>query len=129
MLKVLEWLVSHHDSFKLTPRLRYIYFANVVDSTMVGEALSLAIESGLVATDRPILGITEVSAEELKVSARSTPILAAQGVNVGRALAEAAKEVGGNGGGHDVSAAARIPRERMDEFIVKIDQTLSGGSE
>ncbi|TES84025.1 MAG: single-stranded DNA endonuclease, partial [Hadesarchaea archaeon] len=49
-------------------------------------------------------------------------------VDLGRALAEAAKAVGGNGGGHDVSAAARIPRERMDEFIVKIDQMLSGGS-
>lgn len=128
MLRTLEWLVSHLDSFKLTPRLRYIYFGNVVDSAMVGEALSLAIESGLVATDLPILGITDVSAEEIKVSARSTPRLAMQGVDLGRALAEAAKAVGGNGGGHDVSAAARILRERMDEFIVKIDQTLSGGS-
>ncbi len=129
MLKVLEWLVSHFDSFKLTPRLRYMYFGSEVDSTMGGEALALAIESGLVTTDRPILGITEVSAEELKISARSTPRLAMQGVDVGRTLAEAAKAVGGNGGGHDVSAAARIPRERMDEFIVKVDQTLSGGSE
>ncbi len=129
MLKVLEWFVSHLDSFKLTPRLKYINFGSKVGSSMVGEALALAIESGLVAADRPILGITDVSAKELKVSARSTSRLAMQGVDVGRALAEAAKAVGGNGGGHDVSAAARIPRERMDEFIAKVDQMLSGGSE
>ena len=129
MLKVMEWLGSHLDSFKLTPRLRHIYFGNVVDSTMVGEALALAMESGLVATDRPILGITDVSAEEFKVSARSTHGLAMQGIDVGRVLAKAAKAVGGYGGGHDVSAAARIPRERMGEFIAKVDQTLLGGSE
>jgi len=129
MLKVLEWLVSHLDSFKLTPRFRHIYFGSLAGPTMVGEALSLVMESGLVATDRPILGISDISAEEIKVSARSTPILATQGIDVGRTLAEAAKAVGGNGGGHDVSAAARIPRERMDEFLAKIDQTLSGSGE
>jgi single-stranded-DNA-specific exonuclease len=48
-----------------------------------------------------------------------------EGVNVGRALAKVAESVGGSGGGHDVSAAAWIPRERADEFIAKLDQALS----
>ncbi len=129
MLKALGWLVSNLDIFKLTPRLRHIYFGDAVDSTLVGEALSLAMESGLIAMDRPIVGLADIGAEELKVSARSTPGLAMQGVDVGRALARAAGAVGGDGGGHDVAAAARIPRERMEEFIVKLDQTLSGGGE
>jgi RecJ-like exonuclease len=107
--------------------LRQIYFGDAVDSTLVSEVLSLAMESGLIATDRPIVGIADVGADELKVSVRSTPGLAMQGIDVGRALARAAEAVGGDGGGHDVAAAARIPRERMDEFIIKLDQTLSGG--
>lgn len=127
MLKALGWLVSHLDAFKLTPRLRHIYFGSAVDSAVVGEVISLAIESGLVAADRPIVGIADTGAEELKVSARSTPGLAMQGINVGRALASAAEAVGGGGGGHDVSAAARIPRERMNEFLAKLEQVLSGG--
>ncbi len=129
MLEALGWLVSHLETFKLTPRLRHIYFGDAVDSTMVGEALSLAMESGLITTDRPIVGLADTSAEELKVSARSTPGLAMQGVNVGRALASAARAVGGEGGGHDVAAAARIPRERMNEFLAKLDQVLLGDSE
>ncbi len=126
MLEALGWLVSHLDTFKLTPRLRHIYFGDAVDSTMVGEALSLAIESGLITTERPIVGLADTGTEELKVSARSTPGLAMQGINVGRALASAARAVGGEGGGHDVAAAARIPRERMNEFLAKLDQVLSG---
>ncbi|TET03013.1 MAG: DHH family phosphoesterase [Hadesarchaea archaeon] len=127
MLEALGWLVSHLDTFKLTPSLRYIYFGSAVNSAMVGEVLSLAMESGLVTTDRPIVGIADAGAEELKISARSTPGLAMLGINVGRALARAAGIVGGKGGGHDVAAAARIPRERMNEFLAKLDQVLSGG--
>jgi RecJ-like exonuclease len=128
MLKVLDWLVSHLHTFKFTPRFRHIYFSDVVDSMMVGEALSLAMESGLIATDRPIIGLTDTSAEKLRISARSTPGLAMRGINVGRALARAAEAVGGRGGGHDVSAAARIPRKRVNEFLAKLDQALSGGN-
>lgn len=127
MLEALGWLVSHLDTFKLTPRLRYIYFGDAVDSAMVGEVLSLSMESGLVTTDRPIIGIADAGAERLKISARSTSGLAMQGIDVGRALAKAAGVVEGYGGGHDVSAAARIPRERMNEFLTKLDQVLSGG--
>lgn len=124
MLEALEWLISHLDTFKPTPRLKYTYFGNAVDPAMVGEALSLAIESGLITTDRPIVGIADASADKLKISARSTPDLAMQGIDVGRALARAAEAVGGDGGGHDVSAAARIPRERMNEFLAKLEQLL-----
>jgi len=46
-------------------------------------------------------------------------------LNVGSVISKVAAEVGGSGGGHDVAAAARISRERMDEFIAKLDQALS----
>lgn len=124
MLEALGWLNSHLDTFKLTPRLRYIYFGDAVNSAMVGEALSLAMESGLLTTDHPIVGIADAGADKLKISARSTHDLAMQGIDVGRALAGAAGAVGGDGGGHDVSAAARIPRERMNEFLAKLEQLL-----
>jgi RecJ-like exonuclease len=129
MLGALGWLVSHSDSFKLTPKLRYIYSGSAVNPAMVGEALSRAMESGLIAIDRPILWLTDIGMEEIKVTARSAPRLAMQGVDVGRALERAANAVGGWGGGHDVAASARVPRGRMDEFIAKLDQTLSRGVE
>ena len=125
MVEALSWLTGHADAFKVTPQMRYIYAGDAIDPTMVGEALSLSIESGMVVADRPIVGIDDINANRLKVSARATPSLAIRGVNVGRALARVAEAVGGSGGGHDVSAAARVPRERMDEFVVKLGQAFA----
>lgn len=127
MVGVLRWLATNIDAFRVTPQMRCIYAGNAIGPTMIGEALSLAMESGIIATDRPVVGLVDAGAEELKVSARATPGLAMGGVNVGLALARAAEAVGGEGGGHDVSAAARIPRGRTDEFLAMLDQTLAGG--
>ena len=125
MVGALSWLESHPDAFKVTQRMRYVYAGDAIGPTMIGETLSLAIESGMMTPDRPMFGLADINADKLKVSARATPSLAIQGVNVGRTLSKAAEAVGGSGGGHDVSAAARIPRERMDEFLIKLEQALA----
>jgi len=39
-------------------------------------------------------------------------------------MSEAAKAVGGEGGGHDVSGAAYVPRDRVDDFIRVLEQNL-----
>jgi len=125
MVEALSWLATHADAFKVTPQMRYVYAGDSIGPTMIGEAVSLAIESGLVVADLPIVGIANINENRLKVSARGTPRLAIRGINVGRTLAKVAEAVGGSGGGHDVSAAARVPRERMDEFVVKLDQAFA----
>lgn len=126
MLKVMDWLVKNITSFRLAPTFRHIYCGGAVAPRMAGEALSLAIESGLISTDRPVVGISDDKDNTVKVSARSTLALAARGVDVGRALARAATKVGGCGSGHDVAAAARIPRDRMEEFIKELTHAFSG---
>ena len=126
MLRAMGWLVTRLASFKQTSTFRYIYCGDAVSSEILGETLSLIIESGLVSTEQPLLGIADMEGELVRVSARGAQKLAAEGMNLGRALSKAASEVGGWGGGHDVSAAARIPRERVDEFIKKLDKIISG---
>lgn len=126
MLKAMAWLVTRLASFKLTSTFRYIDFGDTIDSSLLGETLSLAIESGLVHVDQPVIGLADTTDGIVKVSSRSTYNLAVKGFNLGQALSRAAAEVGGYGGGHDVSAAARIPREHVNEFISKLDQKLSG---
>jgi len=125
MVRTLSRLDAQMEAFKVTPRMRYIYTADEIESTMVGEAISLAMESGLIPTDKPVVGIADGEGGDIKISVRATPGLAMQGLNIGGVLSKVAAEVGGSGGGHDVAAAARIPRERMDEFIAKLDQALT----
>jgi len=126
MLRAMGWLVSKLASFKLTSTFRYIYAGDAIDSAILGETLSLAIESALIPTEQPVIGMADTSDGHVKVSARSTPKMTMQGVNLGRAMSSAAAAVDGYGGGHDVSAAARVPRTRLDEFVIKLDNAMSG---
>ncbi|MBC7218600.1 MAG: DHH family phosphoesterase [Hadesarchaea archaeon] len=126
MLKSMEWLVSKLASFKSASHFRYIYTGNAVDSAILGELLSLAIESALISMEQPVLGIADTVDGYLKVSARATLSLVATGVNLGQAISRAATAVGGYGGGHDVSAAARIPRCRLEDFVTELDRIMSG---
>ncbi|MDI6884135.1 MAG: DHH family phosphoesterase [Hadesarchaea archaeon] len=125
MLKTLSWFVKKLTLLKNFGNFRYIYCGNEVNSSLLGEAISLLIESGIVDMDRPLLGITDTTSGMVKISARGTPKLAMEGTNIGRALEAAAAQVGGFGGGHNVAAAARIPKERMDVFLTKLNRVLS----
>ena len=126
MLDEVRWLVHNLDLFEVTPSARYIRAGREVRAAEMGEVLSLAIESGLVEADRPLVGVADIDEREAKASGRITFGLAERGINVGLAMAEAARAVGGEGGGHDVSGAAYLPRERVEEFILLVDRSFAG---
>jgi RecJ-like exonuclease len=124
MLRTLFWFVKNLTLLKDLGNFKYIYCGDEINPSLLGEAVSLLIESGIVDMDKPLLGIVDTSLNMVKVSARGTPKLAMEGMNVGRALEAAVDQVGGFGGGHDVAAAARLPKERMDEFLAKLNHIL-----
>ncbi|MGC8817554.1 MAG: DHH family phosphoesterase [Candidatus Hadarchaeum sp.] len=126
MLRAMEWLVDKLASFKLASNFRYIYAGNDIDSAILGEMISLAIESALIPVEQPVVGMADTVDGFVKVSARATPALVAAGVNLGQAISRAAAAVGGYGGGHDVSAAARIPRNRLEDFVAELDRAMTG---
>jgi RecJ-like exonuclease len=37
---------------------------------------------------------------------------------------ECSSALGGEGGGHDIAAGARIPKDKKQEFLALIDETL-----
>jgi RecJ-like exonuclease len=129
MLRTLFWLVKNLAILKDLGNFRYIYCKDEVNPSLLGEAVSLLIESGIVDMDKPLLGIADTTSDMVKISARGTPKLAMEGTNIGRALEAAVDQVGGFGGGHDVAAAARVPKERMDEFLAKLNHILAGERE
>jgi RecJ-like exonuclease len=60
----------------------------------------------------------------LKASGRATAALVRQGVNLGAAMREAAAAVGGEGGGHNIAAGARMPPERKKAFIEAVNDVI-----
>jgi RecJ-like exonuclease len=73
--------------------------------------------------DAPVLSLFE-DGPTLSVSARATDRLVAAGVDMAHAMAVAAGEVGGRGGGHPVAAGATVPADGRETFVSRVDATV-----
>ncbi len=71
----------------------------------------------------PIIAFAD-SDSGVKVSSRGNQDLIRKGLNLGAAISEAAKIVGGTGGGHDIAAGALIPNESKNEFLKILDMKI-----
>jgi single-stranded DNA-specific DHH superfamily exonuclease len=74
--------------------------------------------------DMPFVAVNQVD-ELVKVSARGTRALVENGLDLSFALREAAKSVGGEGGGHNVASGASIPPGTAEQFIAKVDEIVA----
>lgn len=103
----------------------------------VQESGVTGILAGIVAeylrTEKPIIVVNkkerleEGKPAETRISARCHARLMARapgGLDLARAMEEAAKEVGGFGGGHPVAAGASIPDGAEERFIAALDRIL-----
>jgi len=104
-----------------TSRMEYLqYFdsGNKIRETIVGIVAGMC--ASFMKRDVPIIAFAD-SDGGVKVSSRGNYELIKKGLNLGNAIAEAAKAVGGTGGGHDIAAGAFIPKEAKDEFLKILD--------
>lgn len=124
IIEAMNWLISSEERVKTTSGMRYVDVGGRLQSNMIGEVLSIAIESGVIDVDKPVLGLADRGEDRIKVSARASSECVEAGIHIGEILKEVSGELGGSGGGHDVAAAARLPRERKEEFLRKVDDLL-----
>lgn len=61
---------------------------------------------------------------DIHISARATKFLIDQGLDLGLSISNAAKKVGGFGGGHKIAAGATIPKGKEHEFLKFFDENL-----
>ncbi|MFZ2411620.1 MAG: DHH family phosphoesterase [Candidatus Methanoperedens sp.] len=102
--------------------LQYFDAGNKIRETIVG------IVAGMSASftnnrSLPIIAFAD-SQGGVKVSSRGNQELIRKGLNLGEAISEAARAVGGAGGGHDIAAGAFIPVESKNEFLKILDQKI-----
>ena len=73
--------------------------------------------------DKPTLTIA-VHHQSVRVSSRASFRILEKGVDLSVALREAAKSVGGTGGGHAVASGATIPLGKEQEFLARVDSIV-----
>lgn len=98
-----------------------IWYINTIDAMSTGNLASTVVR--YIHPELPFICINE-SEGILKVSARGTRELVSKGLDLSFALREAAKAVGGNGGGHNVASGASVPLGHEEEFLRIADQII-----
>jgi len=118
--KVLGYLVSL-ESKGLFPK-KHIQFFYCDDASLAGVVAGTGMLFFFDQT-RPTLGLSVLDGVT-KVSARGTRALIAAGVDLAAALREAASEVSGNGGGHNIASGATVPKGKEDRFLTRVDEIV-----
>jgi len=110
--------LTHAESFY------YFDAAGAIKESIVGVVAGMAYGARIIPPDKPVLAFAADRDDEewLKVSARGNWALIRNGIHLGDAMNECSRAVGGEGGGHDIAAGARLPKERKQEFIKLVDE-------
>jgi len=111
----LEWVREH--GVKTRPHVQFFDAGDAIRETIVGIVAGMAFGTPGVDRDRPIVAFAEKSDTEVKVSARGTASLVRRGLDLADAVGTASRDVGGDGGGHDIAAGATIPAGSQDAFV------------
>jgi RecJ-like exonuclease len=115
----LEWVKT--NGIKEMPHIYWFDASGVIRETLVGVIAGMVYGAMQVKMGKPIIAFGLTDEGELKISGRGNYDLVRAGLKLGDALLEATKPLGGEGGGHDVAAGAKIPNDKREEFLKSMD--------
>lgn len=106
--------------------LHYFYAKDIIDENIIGVVAGMAYGARIIRPNKPILAFADDRDDKtkVKISARANWDLVRKGIHLGSAMRENSRIFGGEGGGHDIAAGARIPREKIDEFLKNVNETF-----
>lgn len=95
-----------------------------IDESIVGVIAGM-LYGGTIEENKPIIALAENEDGTIKISGRATSSLLKQGINLGLAFKELSKEIEGmEGGGHAIAAGLKLPKEKKEEFLLKLEKKL-----
>lgn len=97
-----------------------------VKESIIGVVAGMAYGARIIQPDKPVIAFALDSEDDsmLKVSSRANWGLVKRGLHLGDVMSAVGRSVGGEGGGHDVAAGARIPAEAKEKFLKKADEMI-----
>ncbi|PXF53334.1 MAG: hypothetical protein C4B56_02625 [Candidatus Methanophagaceae archaeon] len=115
---------AKEGGMKELPNVYYLY---VQEKGITGVLAGIIAE--YINTSKPVIVLNRKNGAnehgDTKISARcSKKLLREKGIDLSKALEQAASEVGGYGGGHPVASGASIPEGMEDRFITAVDRII-----
>ncbi|RLG36188.1 phosphoesterase [Methanosarcinales archaeon] len=116
--------VAKEGGMKELPNVYYLY---VQEKGITGVLAGIIAE--YINTSKPVIVLNRKNGAnehgDTKISARcSKKLLREKGIDLSKALEQAASEVGGYGGGHPVASGASIPEGMEERFIAAVDRII-----
>jgi RecJ-like exonuclease len=102
--------------------LQYFDAGDRIQDTIVGIVAGMCFY--MADRSKPILAFARTENGGIKVSARGTQNLVNSGLNLAKAISDAAVVVGGVGGGHNIASGATIPPGKKEEFLELVNMTI-----
>ncbi len=103
--------------------LQYFDGTGTIKETFIGIIAGLTLGHEGCDPYKPVTGVVREGGSA-KISARCSKLLFLKGLNMGQAIRDAARSVGGEGGGHAVACGAQVPENRTTEFLEKFEDLL-----
>jgi RecJ-like exonuclease len=119
----IEWVKN--NGLQEKDHLYWFDASGVIKETLVGIIAGMSYGAMRVKTTKPIVAFGLTDEGELKISGRGNYDLVRKGLKLGEGLNKAAKPLGGEGGGHDVAAGAKIPNGKQEEFLESMDKIVA----
>lgn len=125
--KILVDCLDYVESIGVEERDHFQFFhgQDRIPDTVVGTVAGMVLSSGDVDKKLPIVAFARSDERDgIKVSSRGTKQLVDKGLDLSVIMDECSKEVGGEGGGHDVAAGAFIPHGKEEEFLEEVGDMI-----
>jgi single-stranded-DNA-specific exonuclease len=108
--------------------IQYFDAGDEIQDTIVGTIAGMLLNANGSDRSAPMIAFADSSeyaeVESVKVSSRGTQDLISMGLDLSVAMRNAAGEVGGIGGGHNIAAGATIPADRKQDFLRVLDSIV-----
>ncbi|WP_338730173.1 DHH family phosphoesterase [Haladaptatus sp. DJG-WS-42] len=120
----LRWVTE--EGVNREEHIQWFHAGDRIRETIVGIIAGMAVGADGIDRGVPIFAFAEKTDEpgEVKVSARGSPALVRNGLDLSVVIGEAARSVGGDGGGHNVAAGATVPKGKEQAFIAEADRLV-----
>lgn len=124
MGKQLGSIHNSPDRVRHLTHITHVTCQDLVDENLLSPIATIMFYSGEFDESKPLLLSTRTERGELKISARAHENLVGMGLHIGKVMQNAAEQINGRGGGHNVAAGATIPVSMLNEFAQKVNQLV-----
>jgi single-stranded-DNA-specific exonuclease len=115
---------KENDSVVYEQTIGVIDAEDNIDADFIGTVTTITMSNG--AFDSPVvMGAAHAEKDKIKISSRARKEVVEDGFNLGEIIGEICEEVDGEGGGHNIAAGAKIPREEKDRFVESLEEKVA----